>query len=516
MLTSTLPVNSESLPVAAPAPATTLVAAVAGATRNACVALGTGAELVGICEQERITRVRAAGFNGTGLPDEAIDELLRRSSRRRAEVSHYVVAEDVGGGSRDRLTALDHHFAHACSAFLPSPFESATIVVCDDTAPHVSVWDGDGTSITRIDWEWNGPGLAEIYSACAEAIGFTGRGREQRMEALARLDPTHHDDRIDDLIALDPDRLRLPSNWRAQVEGWVGASEYERAQIAAALQSRLSALLIEFLAAVKGRTRRGHLCLGGTLFSNSHFNARVKLCSGFDDVFVPVNPGDAGVAVGAAMHVSGQSRHTVTPFLGPSYTLEDMKAVLDNCKLQYECTNGGDAVAIAVEALKKGRLVAWFEGPMEWGPRALGARSILASPFSPYVLDNLNRFLKQRDPWRGYALSGLAAAVGEHFDGPDASPFMECDYAPKDRRHFRHVLPAPNAAVRVQTVGADAPPRFRELLTAFGAETGVPIVVNTSFNGFQEPIVCSPRDAVRVFFGTGIDVLVLERFLIRK
>ena len=153
---------------------------------------------------------------------------------------------------------------------------------------------------------------------------------------------------------------------------------------------------------------------------------------------------------------------------------------------------------------------------MEWGPRALGARSILASPFCPYVLDNLNQFLKQRDPRRGYALSGLDASIREHFEGPDASPFMECDYAPKDRKQFGYILPGPTANVRVHTVGSDAPPRFRALLHAFGEETGIPILVNTSFNGFREPMVCSPRDAVRVFYGTGIDVLAVGQFVISK
>jgi carbamoyltransferase len=171
---------------------------------------------------------------------------------------------------------------------------------------------------------------------------------------------------------------------------------------------------------------------------------------------------------------------------------------------------------MAVEDLQKGRLVGWFDGAMEWGPRSLGGRSILASPFSPYVLDNLNQFLKHRDSWRGYALSGLDAAVRQHFDGPAAAPFMECDYLPRDHETFRHVLPAAGAAVRVQTVGSGAPPLFRDLLEAFGKASGYPIVVNTSFNGFREPIVCSPRDAVRVFFGTGIDTLVLDKFIIRK
>jgi carbamoyltransferase len=132
------------------------------------------------------------------------------------------------------------------------------------------------------------------------------------------------------------------------------------------------------------------------------------------------------------------------------------------------------------------------------------------------VLENLNRFLKHRDPWRGYAVSVLESAAGEHFDGPRESPFMECDYTPRDRERFSQVLPGEQAALRVHTVGGSALPRFRAVLQAFGEAVGVPVLVNTSFNGFREPIVCTPRDAVRVFYGTGADVLVFPQFVIRK
>src|SRR5207248_2799743 len=202
--------------------------------------------------------------------------------------------------------------------------------------------------------------------------------------------------------------------------------------------------------------------------------------------------------------------------LGPSYSLEEIKATLDNCKITYEWVSEANTISVAVKALQKGRMIAWFEGPMEWGPRALGARSILASPFGPHVLENLNHFLKQRETWRGYALSGLESTVSEHFDGPASSPFMECDYAPRDRKLFRHILPGPKATVRVHTVGSNGPPRFRALLEAFGDVAGIPILVNTSYNGFREPIVCTPRDAVRVFFGAGVDTLVLDHFVTNK
>jgi len=168
-----------------------------------------------------------------------------------------------------------------------------------------------------------------------------------------------------------------------------------------------------------------------------------------------------------------------------------------------------------VEALARGHLVGWFDGRMEWGHRALGHRSILASPLSPYALENLNGFLKHRQPWRRYGLSVCLEDCATLFDGPPASRAMEYEYGLRDPERFRAVLPAGAARVRVHTV-SPASERFARLLRAFGARCGVPALVNTSFNGLHEPIVCSPRDAVRVFYGTGLDLLAIDRFLLRK
>ncbi len=463
-----------------------LWAGIASGRRNACVALCTRDQVLGICEQERITRVPGAGVNSTGLPDEALDELLRRAGRARRDLAGFALADHGAGPARPDTLRVDHHFAHACAAFLPSRFDAARIVICDHEAPHVSVWDGRGTSVTRVDRPWHGTGFAELYSQCAEVLGFASAGGEQRMEALARLDPSARDDRV------------------------------ARAAIASALESRIGDLLVAFIRRIAADSPARQLCVGGSVFYHSDFNSRVKLSGAFDEVFVPINPGNAGLALGTAMHASSEVRRPVGPFLGPSYTPEEIKPTLDNCKLTYDWASESETVGIAVEALKKGQLVAWFDGGMEWGPRALGARSILANPFSPYMLENLNRFLKHRDPWRGYAVSVLESAAAEHFDGPRDSPFMECDYTPKDRRRFSHVLPGEQAALRVQTVGQDALPRFRSLLQAFGEAVGTPVLVNTSFNGFREPIVCTPRDAIRVFYGTGIDMLVFPQFIVRK
>jgi carbamoyltransferase len=469
--------------------------------------------VLGISEQERFTRVRGAGVNRSGLPDEAVDELLRRSRHTRSDVATYLTPETLTHDVSDR--ALGHHLAHAWAAFLPSSFESAAVLVCDHQFPYVSVWDASGPSITPVEWPWQGPGFSELCSKCA-AIAFKRNDPEPWFEALARLEPTATSGRAEDLIGGGSAGLVLADDWESRIEAWV-ADTRDLGAVAASLQCRIGELLVSVVTEIRRRLpERTRLCVGGSLFYNSYLNTKLKQSGQFDDVFVPVNPGNAGLSLGLALSANPGARQSVSPFLGPSYSADEIKATLENCKLTYQWMSDTEAVQLAVQALLKGRLVAWFDGGMEWGPRALGARSIVANPFAPYVLDNLNRFLKHRAPWRGYALSGLAPAVRDHFDGPAASPYMECDYIPRDPERFRHVLPASSAAVRVHTVDSREPQQFSALLHAFGQATGLPVLVNTSFNGFQEPIVCSPRDAVRVFFGTGIDVLVMGQFVLAK
>jgi carbamoyltransferase len=153
---------------------------------------------------------------------------------------------------------------------------------------------------------------------------------------------------------------------------------------------------------------------------------------------------------------------------------------------------------------------------MEWTPRALGNRSILAWPKARYVLDNLNVFLKRRESYRGYGVSVCAEDVAAHFSGPALSPFMEFDYDVNNRDDFQECLPAGASRLRVHTVDDDTAPMLRRILKALGALTALPVVVNTSFNGFNEPIVCSPRDAVRAFYGTGLDIAAIGPFVLSK
>ena len=492
-----------------------MVAGISGGSRSGAVALADQQRVVGVCAQERVTRLKGAGVNHSGLPDEALDLLLSRRRRSRSDVSRFVVAD-----GRSDITSvadvqhLDHHYAHAATAYLTSPFAASAIVVCDHAAPGVSVWRGEGGAISRIEWPWNGAGFADVFSRFAVLFG----GNDQRFEALARLRPLARDSRIDGLIGLNDDGLVIHPSFDATVEGLLrqAGDEDARASIAASLQGRLGGLLVEFLSAVRKRTGAAQLAVGGSHFYHSAVNTVIRQSGVFDRVFVPVDPGNSGLAVGAALHGIGSSPSPVSPFLGPSYSSQETKEMLDNCKLQYSLESEQGAIDAAIKALRQGWLVGWFDDAMEWGPRSLGARCILADPMAPYVLENLNVFLKRREPWRGYALSMLQEGVDEHFEGPASAPFMECDYRPRDPARFRHALPSEHAAVRVQTVGDEVPPRFARLLRQFGEATGVAALVNTSFNGFYEPVVCTPRDAVRVFYGTGIDLLIVNQFVLRK
>jgi carbamoyltransferase len=497
-----------------------MVAAMRVGVRDSAAALGQDGRLVGICAQERVMRVRG-GPTPDGVPDEALDLLLQRAGRTRGDISQLL---QIGGGpsfeAAGRVASLEDHFAHACTAYLTGPFARAAVVVCDHDAPSVSVWIGDEGTLVPVDVGWSGPGFAEAYSRCAAALGFSGETGEQRFEALARLGAEARDARADAWLTLDGQSLRVdPAIDRVRSAPDAGAQRGDRpadAELAASLQWRLANLLLAFLEHVRQRVGLDTLCVGGSLFYHSAINTRIRCAGIFSEVFVPIDPGNSGVVAGAVLHGLGAAPAPVSPFLGPAYSSQETKEVLDNCKLQYDFQSESAVVADTVEALVNGRLVAWFDDAMEWGPRALGARSILASPFAPYVLENLNRFLKHRDPWRGYALSGLKAAVAAHFDGPADAPFMECDYRPRDTAAFRQVLPSSTASVRLHTVVPEALPRFTRLLDAFGGATGLPFLVNTSFNGFHEPAVCSPRDAVRVFYGSGLDMLVMNGFVLRK
>jgi carbamoyltransferase len=498
---------------------------VAGAKRHGCVAVWRDGAVQGACEVERVTRTRGDALPRGEWPTPVLDAL----GALPCADDHTLVIAEQGIVPPAGITPVrfDHHEAHAAMAFLTSPFARALVVVCDSRFPGVSVWKGDGSTLTRMDWPWSGPSFARLYSMSAEALGLGGAGRERIVEALARGVQPHEPERLACFGQYDrgDHRVALGRNWPRRVASWAAHADGCRqrlAGIAASLQARLGTLFLDALSDIVTCAGRDWdaVCLGGGFFQNTYFTSLVRRSGLLARVFVPVNPGNAGLALGnllaAAAQTSGRRpAPPCTPFIGPGFPCEEIKATLDNCKLTYRLLSESQLIDETVDALRRGHLVGWFQGRMEWGPRALGHRSILANPVAGHALENLNIYLKKRRWYQAFSVSALEEDLDRHFDGPAASPHMEYEYAVRNPDLLRAVVPAGATALRVQSVGRESG-LFRRLLEAFSAATGAGVLVNTSFNGFSEPMVCTPRDAIRVFYGTGLDVLVMGRFVLRK
>lgn len=495
-----------------------------GVKRNAAVSVAVDGQLAAVCEEGRVQRVRNVGMRAGGFPSAALAAALETAGRAGRSVDAYVVAEPgLGDVCPFDLETVPHHFAHAATTFLTSALPAAAIVVCDTGEDAgVSAWRGDGAAITPVDIEWRGPGFARQYSQVTEWLGFVPGRDEHAVEAVARLGRQGGTGRVAELLRYEGGTIHVAPGFEGYVREAAQTPTPEgMGAVAYAVQSRLGELLLDYLSDVRRITGATSLCVGGGLFFNTHLNTVVRQSGVFDDVFVPVNPGNSGMSAGCALAGDLEARPPVrpataiSPFMGPGYSNEAIKAVLDNCKLTYDFVEESTAIGQAVEALMRGEFVGWFQGRLEWGTRALGNRSIFANPQAPYALENLNRFLKDRKAYRAYGLAVRSEDVSGLFDGPESSPFMECEFEVKDPERFAQVSPPNISHTRVQIVDTD-PPALRSLLSAFGEASGLPVLVNTSFNSRHEPVVCSPRDAVRVFYGTGLDMLVIGNFVLRK
>jgi carbamoyltransferase len=495
---------------------------IAGAKRNACVAVSIDGQIRAACEEERLRRVRALGLQPNRLPTEAVNHMLALAGGAAQQVAAFVIAEpNVLLPPGLPTVAVDHHRAHAATSFLTSPFERAAVLVCDtDGERELSVWSADETT---LNLQWSSPrAFASLYSECAELLQV-GSGQEHRLEALAHLGRGQRVDELRDVFRYVDGTLQIDNSWRTHVSGMMQRNRGPAGQgidAASAVQHRIGEMLLELAADIKRSTVRSTLCVGGGLFYNTYFTTLIRTSGIFDDVFVPINPGNAGLAVGAPLMIASRDGKSavsrkVSPFLGPEYDSNAIKAELDGCKLSYEFLRETETIDVAVDALARGQLVGWFQGRMEWGHRSLGHRSILADPMSPYVLDNLNSFLRKRERWRSFGVSICEDDVHNYFCGPPSSPWMEFEYTPRDLDLFHNVMPPGATSIRVQTVTPQSR-MFWALHKRMAQATGNGVLVNTSFNSFQEPIVCTPRDAVRVFYGTGLDLLVLGQFVLRK
>jgi predicted NodU family carbamoyl transferase len=254
------------------------------------MALAEADALMGVCQQQRLTRVRSAGFTASGLPDEALDALLQRHGRSPRDVGGYVLAESERQyAGQDRFEHVDHHFAHAGTAYLSSPSSAATIIDCDREVPKVSVWRGAGRSVSRIERPWNGPGFTHIYTRFARTIGFHSDAGNQRFEAPARFAPDARGTRVTELVTTDGNALDVSPALDASIERLLAERSDtvpRGAAVAASLQARLGEVVTELLTRVRARTTSPCLCLASRFFYHSSMNTLAKQSRLLLDKFV--------------------------------------------------------------------------------------------------------------------------------------------------------------------------------------------------------------------------------------
>jgi carbamoyltransferase len=456
---------------------------------------------------------------------------------------------------------IEHHQAHLASAFFVSPFERAALLSADGLGDFASTMWGTGEgSRMKIDGAIAFPhSLGLFYSAVTQYLGFLKFGDEYKVMGLAAYGEAEQLEAFRDIVRVHGDGFRLGLDYfthhRSGPEmSWADADktptmgkmfseamerrlgprrnpeeplEQRHRNLAAALQARLEEVYLGMLKKLAERTGLQAVCLAGGVAFNCVANGKIFDRTSFEQVYVHPAAGDGGLAVGAAFFVwhqiLGKPRSFVMDhaYWGPGYTRDETWRAIDASGLRQ---NGWRVDELAEDNLMQrtaaivadGKILGWFQGRAEWGPRALGNRSIVADPRRPEMKEILNQRIKHREIFRPFAPSILAESTGEWFEKSHPSPFMTLAYSVRPEK--REKIPAPthvDGTGRLQTVTRDANPRYWSLIKAFEQLTGVPVVLNTSFND-NEPIVCRPEEALDCFQRTQMDALVLGDFLITR
>lgn len=476
-------------------------------------------------------------------------DALRRGAPKRLAAQAYTGARlkarerrfTQRWGYEGRVVNVGHHDAHAASAFFPSPFDEAAVLTLDRGGDFLSTTLGHGQgNRLRVRREVRNPhSLGEVYSALTWYLGFHPNSDEGKVMGLAPYGNDALVPQVRDLLQLTPDGLfRVNLAWFAyQREGrWVSRRFLERfgpprvpeseitalhENLAFAVQDLVEEAGLHIARALRELTGARNLCLAGGVALNSVMNARLLREAGFDHVFVQAAASDAGNAMGAALwvwhHELGHPRQWSMEhaFLGPEFGERDFASALDGRGLHVRQVS--DPEAEAASRLAEGRIVGWFQDRAEVGPRALGARSILADPRKAEMKDIVNARVKRREGFRPFAPSVLHERGADYFEGYYPNPFMLLVLPIREER--RHEIPAVchvDGTGRLQSVMADSNPRFHRLISEFERRTGVPVVLNTSFNLRGEPIVHRPAEAVEDFLVSDMDALFLGNLVAEK
>ncbi len=474
----------------------------------------------------------------------------------------------LGCKPKNRYVFPEHHESHAASAFYPSPFEEAAIVTMDGVGEWAttSIGVGEGNDLKLIREIRFPHSLGLLYSAFTYYCGFKVNSGEYKLMGLAPYGEPKYADRIrEHLIDLREDGsyrldlsyfnycqgLTMTNDKFAAVFGQpVRSAETDLTQfqmdVAASIQEVTEEVMLKTARYAKEVTGKDNLCLAGGVALNCVGNGRILRDGPFDTTCIPPAAGDAGGALGAAQfvwHNLLDKPRTVQlddsqrgSLLGPKYESADIKSFLDEQNVVYEECSEEQLADRVAELIEQENVIGWFQGPMEFGPRALGSRSIIGDARSPKMQSVMNLKIKFRESFRPFAPIVLREHASEYFDIEERhdSPYMLIVAPVKDEKRkevdqglfgldklkqVRSVIPAVthvDYSARLQTVDGERNPRLASMMQRFHARTGSPVLINTSFNVRGEPIVCTPQDALRCFMGTEMDVLVLENFVIRR
>jgi carbamoyltransferase len=419
---------------------------------------------------------------------------------------------------------VPHHVAHAASAHLASPFETSAVLVLDGRGERTSYlagrYDADGTlDVLAVQALPSSLGL--LYEEATDHLGFRRSSDEYKVMALAAYGEPALVEHFRTAVRVTGDGgfETDPIDWRSLLPRRSnGAWEPAHAELAASVQARLEEVLLELADWLHTATGERRLTMAGGVALNCVANTRLWREGPFEEIWVQPAAGDAGTALGAALHVASEAGDRVRPMptaaLGRAWSDEDLEAWLHRARVPYERPD--DIAEAAAEALAANGLVAWFQGRSEWGPRALGHRSLLAHPGFAENLERMND-VKGREQFRPVAPMVLAERAAAIFDGPLPSPYMlfTHDVAPEWHGRIPAVVHVDGSA-RIQTVDRADEPLVARMLEAFERRTGLPVVVNTSLNTAGRPIVDDPRDALECFGSSPVDVLAIGPFVIRR
>ena len=422
---------------------------------------------------------------------------------------------------------VEHHIAHAASAFFPSPFSHAAVLTIDGRGEKTttSYYLGEDKNLEKISEVQVPHSLGLLYESVTSYLGFLHSSDEYKVMALASYGKPVYLNEFRSMIHVGENGKYTISDLKLE-ERFGKARKREEPflqhhfDIAYSLQKILEETVIQLANWFQKETGEENLCMAGGVALNCVCNSVIRDYSNFTNIWVQPASGDAGTALGAALWVQEQSQQESSSvvmdhcYWGPEYSDEEVESFLKWTKVPYRKL--ADVAKETAEILAQDKIIGWFQGRMEFGPRALGARSILASPINAEMQVRLNE-IKDREDFRPVAPVVLEEDAAEWFENAQQSPFMLFVYCVRSDKAdkipaVRHV----DGTARIQTVNEKQHPLYYALLKEFKKITGVPVLVNTSFNTRGEPIVCSPRDAVECFWTSPFDALIINSFILEK